>query len=240
MAPLPFSVEFPAGQRRMTDRGESVGRLPPNRAKRLPWSRIEPFFREHGCVVAGDPELGWYREAWGALEKAGLTQAEEFAEFGLDGTVTGLRALCLLAMYLGIYQAAGERAELGGHFSGHEPCSRYLDSLGVSVDDLRGFGMLAEDPEMGAETHPEGENIDDGPLSELVVELVENESDAIFVALIDHYGDGAALFAALWNSRGPERERSSAEDILGSASPGDGRREVMSYVENGMNGWRLV
>ena len=224
----------------MTDRTGSAGRPPPHRGRRHPWSRIEPFFREHGCVVAGDPELGWYREAWGALEKVGLTQAEEFAEFGLDGTVIGLRALCLLAMYLGIYQVAGERSELGGCFSAHAPCSRYLESLGVGVDELRGFGMLPEDPQTGVEIGPEDKDIDDGPLSELVVELVESECDAIFVALLDHYGDMAELFAALWNSRKPASESETSEAILDAASPGDGRREVMSYVESGMKGWRLV
>lgn len=224
----------------MTDRTGSAGRPPPHGAERLPWSRVEPFFGEHGCVVAGHPELGWYREAWGALDKAGLTGAPEFAEFGLDGTVIRLRALCLLAMYLGIYQAADERSELGGYFSRHEPCSRYLESLGVGVDDLRGFGLLVEEPEAGAEIRPEDEEIANERLYELVVELAEGECDAIFAALIEHHGDKTALFAALWNSRTPEGKRESAEDILGAASAGDGRREVMSYVENGMNGWRLV
>ena len=224
----------------MTDRTGRVGRLPPHGARRLQWSEVEAFFREYGCVVAGDPELGWYREAWGAMEKAGLTGAAEFAEFGLDGTVIRLRAVCLLAMYLGIYRAAGERSELGGYFPGYEPCSRYLDSLGVGVEDLRGFGLLAEDPETDAAFDPDDEDIAHEPLYELAVELVEGESDAIFAVLIDHYGDKAELFAALWSSRGPASESEPAETILGSVSPGDGKREVLSYVENGMVGWRLT
>ena len=74
---------------------------------------------------------------------------------------------------------------------------------------------------------------------DFAVELVEGEADAIFAVLIDHYGDKAELFAALWSSRGPASESEPAETILGSASPGDGKREVLSYVENGMVGWRL-
>ena len=68
--------------------------------------------------------------------KAGLASAAEFGEFGLDGTVPRLRALCLLAMYPGICQAAGEDSEMGGDFSDHRPCSWYLDSLNVDIEDI--------------------------------------------------------------------------------------------------------
>lgn len=219
----------------MTDR---TGILPGR--NRLQWSQVEPFFREHGCVVAGGPELGWYRESWGALEKANLTGGIEFAEFGLDRTVPRLRALCLVAMYLGIYRAAGEDSDLGGYFSEHAPCAEYLDSLDVGVDDLWEFVRLACNLETGAESCEEDEDVEDELLYELAVELVEGETDAIFAALVDHYRGKVGLFAALWNSRTPREESEPAEKILDSARPGDGRREVMAYVENGMTGWRLT
>lgn len=118
----------------------------------LRWSEVEDFFREHGCVIVGDPELAWYREAWGALEEAGLAGAAEFAPLGLDRTMPRLRALCLPAMYLGIYQAAGEESALGGYFPGHPPRDRYFESLGLDIWELwelaRTTGMIETDAEV--------------------------------------------------------------------------------------------
>lgn len=122
---------------------------------------------------------------------------------GLDRMMPRLRAVCLLAMYLGIYRAAGEDSELGGYFSQHAPCSRYLDSLGMDVRELREFagptGIVATD----AETGWEDEDFEMGLLYELASELVGEETRGIFGALVDRYGGKPGLFAALWNSRRP-------------------------------------
>ena len=224
----------------MTDGAGKIVRAPPYGIEPLQWSQLEGFFKEHGCVAVGDRELRWYRESWGALEKAGLAGAAELAEFGLDRTVLKLRALCLLAMYLGIYQVAGEHTELGGYFSGHAPCSWYLDSLHVDSEDIWELARQAGILETDAENYWEDEDVDDELLYELATELVENETHAIFEALVDRYGGRTELFAALWNSRKPSDESEPSEGILDSVNPGDGKREVRSYVENGMTEWRLT
>ena len=212
---------------------------PPFGTEPLPWSQVEGFFREHGCVVVGEPELRWYRESWGAMEKAGLTGAVEFREFGLDRTVLGLRAVCLLAMYLGIYQAAGEYSELGGYFSEHEPCSWYLGSLKVDSEDIWTFARWAGVLETEAESYWEDEDADDELLYDLAAELVADETRAIFTALVDHYGGKTELFVSLWRTRSASDEDEPVENIVDSVHPGDGKLKVWAYVEEGMRGWWL-
>ena len=102
----------------------------------IEWNQVRRLFEEHGCVMIGHPEMGWYQEAWQALEKAGLTRIAEFEEYELGQTMLKLRALCLLAMYLGMYQAAGKFSELGGHFSEHQPFSWYLHTLNVTRKEI--------------------------------------------------------------------------------------------------------
>ena len=223
----------------MTNPMEGTMRMSASNREPLRWSEVEGFFQEHGCVIVDAPELRWYRESWGALEKAGLTGAAESEAFGLDRTAPRLRAVCLLAMYLGIYQAAGEYSELGGYFSEHIPCSWYLDSLNVDIEDLwdaaRRMGALETD----AESYREDEDADDELLYELAMELVGVETDAIFSTLVDHYGGKTELFVSLWRSRSAPDEDEPVEDIVDTVHPGDGKLEVWAYVDEGMTGWRL-
>lgn len=223
----------------MTNRTEDTAPAPSCDNEPLPWSQVAGFFREHGCVVVGHPELRWYRESWGAMEKAGLTGAVEFKEFGLDRTVARLRALCLLAMYLGMYQAAGEYSELGGFFSDHLPCSWYLDSLNVDVEDIRNLASHSGVLETEAESDEEDEDAADELLYELAAELVGDETGAIFAALVDRYGGKTGLFVSLWRSRSPLDEDEPMEEIVNTVDFGDGKLEVWAYVEEGMTGWRL-
>lgn len=216
---------------------------PPRGAPPLRWSEVEDFFREHGCVIVGDPELARYREAWGALDEAGLAGAAEFAPLGLDRSMPRLRALCLLAMYLGIYQAAGEESALGGYFPGHPPRDRYFESLGLDIWELwelaRTTGMIETDAEVYWEAEEEDDDVDDGMLYEFAADHVPGETGPIFKALAAHFGGATALFVSLWRSRTPPDEHEPAEDILGPGRPGDGKREVRAYVEEGMRGWRF-
>ena len=207
--------------------------------KTLEWDDVRNFFQEHGCVIVDAPELGWYRESWGALEKAGLTGAAEFGEFGLDGMVTRLRAVCLLAMYLGIYQAAGEYSELGGYFSDHPGCSVYLHSLGVKDEDLWDLARLKGVLDTEAESYWDDEDVDDELLYELAADLAVDETGAIFAALVEHYGGKTGLFVSLWRSRSASDEVEPVEDIVDSVRFGNGKLEVWAYVDEGMTGWRL-
>ena len=187
----------------------------------LPWPKVEEFFREHGCVIEDEPELRWYRESWGAMEKAGLTREVKGKECGLDRTVPRLRAVCLLAMYLGIYQVAGESSELGGFFSDHPDCSWYFDSLNVGMEDIWTFVRWAGELETEAGSYSEEEDADDELLNELAADLVVHETQAIFAALMEHYGGKSGLFESLWRSRVLENEAGSVEEIADSIDFGD-------------------
>lgn len=222
----------------MTNQTEESAPTRTSGTEPLRWSEVEGFFREHGCVVVDALELGWYRESWGALETAGLTGAAESEVLGFDRMAPRLRAVCLLAMYLGIYQVAGEHSELDGYFSEHEPCFWYLDSLKVDIEDIWTFARQAGVLETDAESYWEDEDSDDELLYELAMELVSVETDAIFVALIDHYGGKTELFVSLWRSRGASDEDGPVEDIVDTVHPGDGKLEVLAYVDGGMTGWR--
>ena len=222
----------------MTGETEKAVSAPAFGTDLLQWSQVESFFKEHGCVIVGDPELLWYRESWCAMEKASLTCASVCQEFEPDWTVPRLRAICLLAMYLGIYQAAGEFSELGGFFSDHPSCSWYLNSLNVNMEGIWTLARQAGVLETGAESYREDSDADDELLDELAMELVSDETDAIFEALVDYYGGKVELFASLWKSRTLSNEDESLEEIVNAFSFGDGKLEVWMYVEEGMKDWR--
>lgn len=223
----------------MTRRTDNTASPPSSETLPLQWSELESFFRQHGCLVAGNPELEWYRDAWGSLEKAGLASAVEFAAFGLDRTVVKLRVLCLVAMYLGIYQVVGEESALGGYPFGRGRLDNWLGSLRLDFDDIRELARQAGLLESEAESYGEDEGVDDEAPRALGVELIAHENEAIFSALVDRYGGTSGLFAALWNSTSPPDEAESLEDILDSIAPGDGKPEILAYVENGMTEWQL-
>ena len=166
----------------------------------------------------------------------GLASNTEFEESEFAQTVLKLRAICLLAMYLGMYQAAGEMSELGGYSSEH--CiSWYLASLKVEPEDIwelaRRVGMLETD----LQSYWDDEDVDDEHLEEIAMDLVRDEEGAIFNALEEHYGGKHGVFVSMWNSRVPLDEIEPAQDVIHPTSPTDGKVEVWSYVENGMRGW---
>ena len=227
-----------AGLHGTMDRIEETAPTLPLGTQPLQWSQVEGFFREHGCVVDDAPELGWYREAWSALEKAGLTDSAGSGKFELDRTAPKLRAVCLLAMYLGIYQAAGEDSELGGYFSEHEPCSWYLNSLKVDIEEIWTFARQAGMLETEAESYCEDEDVDDELLYELAAELIVSETPAILAALVEHYGGKIGLFISLWRSRNASDEGEPLDDIVNTFSLDDGKLKVWAYVAGGMTGWK--
>lgn len=197
----------------------------------LRWADVSAFFQEHGCVVSGAPELSWYREAWDALGAAGL-QTKTVYRCGRYGQVAlRLRAIALIAMYLGIYQSAAG-TELGGYFSEHAPLAWYLDGLEVDMDALGEMTMECIDGPVEAD--------DDGDepwLFEIVEEMVREENDAIFLALERHFGGEIGLFHSLWNSRREAVNAETVEEAVNEVSPGDGKVEVWSYVQGGMRDW---
>ena len=201
----------------------------------LTWSDVSSFFEEHGCVVFGAPEMRWYREAWDALGAAGLQKETEYRCARYGRVVLRLRAVALMAMYLGIYQSARD-SDLDGYFSEHAPLTWYLDALAV---DSEALGEMVEERVGGS---VESEDDDDGVqpwLDEVVEEMVREESDAVFRILDRHFGGEIGLFVSVWNSRRGLEETESVEEACNDAYPGDGKVELWSYVVGGMRGWSL-
>ena len=214
------------------------GRMP--RTRPLDWDQVREFFEEHGCVAIGRPEIRWYREAWAALDKAGLTSTTEFQQFELAQTTLKLRAICLLVMYLGMYQAAGPHSGLGGHFDEHEDVSWYLDSLGVQMEEVWQLACASGILETNATTYWDDEEIDEGQLGQIAMDLVRDEDRALYDALVEHHDGNIALFVSLWNSRVPPEDAEPVESVVDSGHFGDGKLEVWAYVEERMQGWRWL
>ena len=201
------------------------------------WVAVESLFSQHGSVMAGKPEIRWFETAWGALEAAGLTDSTALSPELDSATVPKLRAICLLAMYLGIYQAAGEFSRLGGYFSEHSYFGDYLDALGVDTEELwfcmRETGMLETDVESFWE---DGET-DEDLLFEIAKEFVKYECASVYRALVGHFGGKGMLFAALWNSRLPREEQEPCEVGVDLSDYLPEKTEIWAYIEEGMANW---
>ena len=102
----------------------------------MDWGDVAGFFDEYGCVMMDHPELRWYQESWGALMRAGLAGRTRFDDYEHAQAHLKLRAICLLAMYVGIYQQVPYGPELGGCFFGHPGISEYLEALHLDDDTL--------------------------------------------------------------------------------------------------------
>ena len=92
------------------------------------WPDIKSFFAGYGCPTLSGIEMQWFERSWGALSEAGLTRANRAADGKYGQVEVKLRAVCLLAMYLGMYQQGGA---LEGYFNDHLGLSFYLEELGV-------------------------------------------------------------------------------------------------------------
>ena len=217
----------------MKDSAEAVARHP---TKRLAWTDVSHFFRNHGCVVSGAPELPWYEEAWSAMGASGLLDSTPYRCQRHAQVVVRLRAVTLLAMYLGIYQAA-HGTNLGGYFAEHHDLGEYLWALGVDLDALNEMVVASVEP---ASNDEEEEEEEESPwLVEVTAELIKDENDAIFRALYEHFDGEINLFVSIWNSRLDPERIESFEEAITPDSWGDGKVEVFAYVKGGMQDWSL-
>ena len=107
-------------------------RLPP--FEPVPWDDIRHFFEMCGCVMVGGPEMRWYQESWAAVVRARSSNIDSH-EF-----ISKLQAICLLKMYLGIYQQ-DRFSEMGCYFEDDEPfsLSQMIDILDIDWPDLVGL-----------------------------------------------------------------------------------------------------
>ena len=226
----------------------------------LDWDDVERFFDEYGCVMMNHPELRWYQESWGALMRSGLAGWTRFKDYAHVQTLLRLRAICLLAMYLGIYQQGSEYGpELGGYFFGHPWIWDYLEALKVDHDSLwemaRIDGYLPDEESGRVEERDDEETDEDEKadiLRDVVSELIREENDSIYRALEAHYGGTYGLFVSLWNSRLPLHRVDPHEDVVNARIPPNAgldylftlpelgeKVEVYEYVESGMQNWEL-
>ena len=249
------------------DRDAGSAAAVPPRARRdeeteeLDWDDVERFFHEYGCVMMDHPELRWYQESWGALMRCGLAGWTRFEDHEHAQTLLKLRAICLLAMYLGIYQQGSVYGpELGGCFLGHPGIWEYLEALKVDDESLwemaRIGGYLPEEESGSVEEHDDEEAEDEDERAEIlrdvVPELIREENASICKALEAHYGGTVGLFESLWNSRLPLHRVDPHEDLVNPTLPPNAgldylltspelgeMAEVYDYVESGMRNWEL-
>ena len=201
------------------------------------WADVKSFFEENGCVVVGNPELGWYRESWGALMRSDLAGMMQVEEFSHSQTMLKLRAICLLAMYLGIYQEAGEFSDFGGYFSGHPPISWYLESLKVGQEDLWELGHTHEMLETESSSYWEDEETSESDLESIAIALVRGENHDLYNVLHRHYGGDIGLFTSIWNSRKLSDKIGPALEHL--VNTGVYSEEIWDYIRGGMRSWTL-
>ena len=200
----------------------------------LEWHEVRGFFEANGCVVVDSPELRWYQESWGALRRSDLTDTSEFEEDDPAGTMPKLRALCLLYMYLGMYQAAGEDK----YYFEHPSVSSYLHSLGVDLEDIWKLahrrGMLKTD----YRNYSDDDQTDDEDLYDIATQIVSDQNNATYRVLEKHYGGDTALLVSLRNSRLPLDEVEHSPNVEIRDFPGHCQQDVWEYVIDGMRGWR--
>ena len=201
------------------------------------WTEVKRLFEEHGCVVVGHPELRWYQESWGALARAGLTEVADTGELELTEVVVRLRSVCLLAMYLGIYRAAGHASDLGGYSEGPGNVWEYMESLEVGAEEILQVARLSGLTELTRAISGEDDKHDHIDLDEIAMSMIQDENASIFSTLKDHYGDNVGLFVSIWNSRLPLDKIEPVDAVVNSTCWGDGKQEVWMYMESGMKDW---
>jgi hypothetical protein len=246
------------------DTGSAAAVLPRTRGDEetdeLDWGDVESFFDEYGCVMMSHPELRWYQESWGALMRTGLAGWTRFEDCEHARTLLKLRAIRLLATYLGIYQQAPSGPELDGYFFGHRGTWEYLEALQVDDESLWEMapidGYVPAEESGRVEEHDDEETQDEDEKAEIlrdvVPELIREENDSIYKALEAHYGGAVGLFVSLWNSRQPLHRIDPHEDFVNSRLPPDAGLDylftspelgemavVFEYVEGGMRNWEL-
>ena len=97
-------------------------------AAQVEWHEVKGFYEDYGCPTVLGSEMQWFERSWGALSEAGLTRIKRVPDGEYGRVAVKLRAVCLLAMYLGMYQQGGP---LEGYFNDHLGLSVYLPELGV-------------------------------------------------------------------------------------------------------------
>ena len=156
-------------------------------AAQVEWPDIRAFFAVYGCPTLSGTELQWFERSWGALREAGLTRANVAADGACGQAGVKLRAVCLLAMYLGMYQQGGP---LEGYFDDHLGLSVYLGELGVEEEAALAMLLL----HLGGRPASEVGEISTFGMSDMLGIVGEDYADTLH-ELSDDSGiqDGASL-----------------------------------------------
>jgi hypothetical protein len=133
--------------------------------------------------------------------RTGLAGCARFEDCEHARTLLKLPAICLSAMYLGIYQQIPSGPELDGYFFGHSGTWEDLEALQVDDESLweiaRIDGYVPDEESGRVEEHDDEEAQDEderaGILRDVVPELIREENDSIYKALEAHYGGAVGL-----------------------------------------------
>ena len=189
-------------------------------AERAEWEDIEDAARGVFDLWVGQPELGWARLAWEALDQQSLTRYED----ELERTVVLIRLLALGEVY-------------------RDFCAVTWQESHASM-----FGVLAEEIELspfrlgqlvGPDFTSANEYLRDEPTSEAVRELVYEERPRVIRALTAAFRHTAELFVGLYLStthlsghRWEELDDDVIDEVLNDVSTD--KSAGYSWIEEGM------
>lgn len=194
--------------------------------------------------MAGYPELDWYQEAWTGLGHAGLLKTNEYPDPALAEAMLRLRAVGLVVMYLGFYQAAHD-SDLNGFFDDEHPppLADYLSEAGIDAELLVGparnegyLDFIDNDGNALPDEEVSGQ-LEYDAAEEFARDAIAECCKATHGALEQRFGSDIELFVAIWNSRFAPEAQLPSDEVVNSVDWGDGKVEVWEYVRNGMSSW---
>ena len=164
------------------------------------WEEIEPLARTTFDIFVGQPEVRWAEQAWGHLERAGLTAGATC----LDVARCHVRMLVLASLYRDWCMKAWDEVQDDevGYWIGE------FDFLPLGVGQLIGANDdLSTDPHEA--------------LAEALETLMPRERKAVVDALLSGFGGVDGLFVALWRSN-------QGSDAESTAPPSDSERAELT------------
>jgi hypothetical protein len=185
-------------------------------AKQLPWEDVESIANEAFSIWSGSPELGWARQAWAHLSRAGLTEADAI----LQRVQAQVRFLVLASLYRDWCTLVWDEVD-------NDSPSTWIDGSGI---DRFHIGQLC-----GLDEALAGDAEDDFDL--VLFALMDRERSSVVDAVVDGFGGANGLFVALWRSRTEPEEGICARD---EEEPSGWRSESDDEILNDVSSQKLA
>ncbi len=189
--------------------------------ERFPWEDVEGMFD----FWTGKPELYWARNAWSALEKAGLTLFSD----QIERTKVLVRIMNLATICREFYHLAFDETQ------DSPPYTWWADSLEISP--FRIGQIVGSSFERGDDEYVDDDA--DSLIKSALVFLVDENRHEICAALVKGFGSESDLFYALWTSPhgNPEvnedEELETIEDVMWHDLT-DRKLRAFDWIMNGM------